>query len=158
MKTSFCKRLFNIPFVLVFTLLFSVTVMAESYSATTMRLLHYEGSVEIEDESGKAGLVMENIRFNSGQSLHTGSASSASVGMDSTKIVTLDENTKVKFTKKSKEMQLSLSEGSFFLDVSEKLGSDESLDIKTSTMTVGIRGTIVVVSTYPLEEYQKRLT
>ena len=158
MKTSFCKRLFNIPFVLVFTMLLAVTVMAESYSATTMRLLRYEGSVEIVDESGKSSLVMENIRFNSGQSLHTGSASSASVGMDSTKIVTLDENTKVKFTKKSKEMQLSLSEGSFFLDVSEKLGSDESLDIKTSTMTVGIRGTIVVVSTYPLEEYQKRLT
>ena len=158
MKTSFCKRLFNIPFVLVFTMLLAVTVMAESYSATTMRLLRYEGSVEILDESGKSSLVMENIRFNSGQSLHTGSASSASVGMDSTKIVTLDENTKVKFTKKSKEMQLSLSEGSFFLDVSEKLGSDESLDIKTSTMTVGIRGTIVVVSTYPLEEYQKRLT
>ena len=158
MKTSFCKRLFNILFVLVFTLLLAVSVMAESYTATTMRLLRYEGSVEIVDESGKPSLVMENIRFNSGQSLHTGSASSASVGMDSTKIVTLDENTKVKFTKKSKEMQLSLSEGSFFLDVSEKLGGDESLDIKTSTMTVGIRGTIVVASTYPLEEYQKRLS
>ena len=97
MKTSFCKRLFNLLFVLVFTLLLAVSVMAESYTATTMRLLRYEGSVEIVDESGKSSLVMENIRFNSGQSLHTGTASSASVGMDSTKIVTLDENTKVKF-------------------------------------------------------------
>ena len=158
MKTLFTKRLFNIPFILLFTFLLSATVMAETYTATTMRLLHYEGTVEIVDSSGKSSLVMENIRFNSGDSLQTGAASSASVGMDSTKIVTLDENTKVEFTKESNAMKLALSAGSFFLDVSEKLKDNESLDIKTSTMTVGIRGTIVLVSTIPIEEYQNRLS
>ena len=88
--------------------------MAETYTATTMRLLRYEGTVEIVDSSGKSGLVMENIRLNSGESLHTGAASSASVGLDSTKIVTLDENTEVDFTKSSNAIQLSLAEGSFF--------------------------------------------
>ena len=43
-------------------------------------------------------------------------------------------------------MKLSLAEGSFLLDVSEKLNKDESLDIRTSTMAVGIRGTVVLVS------------
>ena len=131
MKSIISKRLFSIPVVLFFTFLLTAAVMADTYTATTMRLLHYEGTVEIEDSSGKSSLVMENIRFNSGDSMRTGAASSASVGLDSSKIVTLDENTKVQFTKNSKTMELSLSEGSFFLDVSEKLGNDESLDIKT---------------------------
>ena len=157
MKSIISRRLFSIPVVLFFTFLLTAAVMADTYTATTMRLLHYEGTVEIEDSSGKSSLVMENIRFNSGDSMHTGAASSASVGLDSSKIVTLDENTKVQFTKNSKTMELSLSEGSFFLDVSEKLGNDESLDIKTSTMAVGIRGTVVVFSTYPVNEYQNRL-
>ena len=39
---------------------------AESYEASTMRLLRYEGNVEISDVSGNARFVMENARFNSG--------------------------------------------------------------------------------------------
>ena len=157
MKKLFSKRLFSLSLVLIFTLLLTVTVMAETYTATTMRLLRYEGTVEIVDSSGKSGLVMENIRLNSGESLHTGAASSASVGLDSTKIVTLDENTKVDFTKSSNAMQRSLDEGSFCRDVSERLSEDQSMDIKTSTMTVGIRGTLVLLSNYPVEVYQEKL-
>ena len=78
MKRLFSRRLLSIPVVLIITILMAVNVMAETYTATTMRLLRYEGKVEIQDSSGKSSLVMENIRFNSGQSLHTGSASSAS--------------------------------------------------------------------------------
>ena len=158
MKTLLSRRLLSIPAVLIFTVLFTANVMAETYTATTMRLLRCEGKVEIQDSSGKSSLVMENIRLNSGESLQTGAGSSASVGLDSAKIVTLDEKTKVEFTKQAKEMKLSLVEGSFLLDVSEKLNKDESLDIRTSTMAVGIRGTVVLVSTYPLDEYQKKLS
>ena len=158
MKTLLSRRLLSIPAVLLLTLILTVNVMAETYTATTMRLLRYEGKVEIQDSSGKSSLVMENIRLNSGDSLQTGAGSSASIGLDSAKIVTLDENTKVEFTKQAKEMKLSLVEGSFLLDVSEKLNKDESLDIRTSTMAVGIRGTVVLVSTYPLDEYQKKLS
>jgi hypothetical protein len=134
---------------LVFGVLSSRTVFAETetYTASTMRLLHYEGSVEIEDASGESGLVMENIRFNSGDSLHTGTDSSASVGLDSTKIVSLDEQTSVKFTKQAKALEMKLTEGTIFLDVQEKLQENETLDIKTSNMTVGIRGTVIYVST-----------
>ena len=157
MKRLFSRRLLSIPVVLIITILMAVNVMAETYTATTMRLLRYEGKVEIQDSSGKSSLVMENIRLNSGDSLQTGAGSSASVGLDSAKIVTLDENTKVEFTKQAKAMKLSLAEGSFLLDVSEKLSGDESLDIRTSTMAVGIRGTVVLVSTLPVGEYQNML-
>ena len=63
---------------------------AESYEASTMRLLRYEGNVEISDASGNTRFVMENARFNSGETMLTGEASSASVSLDSSKIVTLD--------------------------------------------------------------------
>lgn len=157
MNMSFSKRICNISAVLFFIFLFSVNVMADTYTATTMQLLHYEGSVDIEDAAGKSSPVMDNSRINSGNMLHTGAESNASVGLDPAKTVTLDENTKVKFTKRSNSMELFLSQGSFFLDVSEKLGRNETLDIKTKNITVDIRGTIMVLSTYSLEEYQNKL-
>lgn len=65
MKTLLSRRLLSIPAVLLLTLILTVNVMAETYTATTMRLLRYEGKVEIQDSSGKSSLVMENIRLNS---------------------------------------------------------------------------------------------
>ncbi len=50
---------------------------AESFSANTMRLLRYEGTVEIEDAAGKPRFIMENARFHSGESMRTGAALSS---------------------------------------------------------------------------------
>ena len=136
---------------LVLCFLFSCA-SAESYEASTMRLLRYEGNVEISDASGNARFVMENARFNSGETMLTGEASSASVSLDSSKIVTLDAVTKVEFVKDAGQLQMNLKTGTLFLDVQKKLDENESLDIQTTTMTVGIRGTIVYVSeTAPTE-------
>ena len=57
--------------------LFPQTALADSYTSTTMRLLHYEGTVEIEDASGKPRAVMENARFNSGEAMKTSAARSS---------------------------------------------------------------------------------
>ena len=128
---------------LVFSGTAARSAIAESYSATGMRLLKYEGSVEIEDASGQPRFVLENVRFDSGEALKTGKDSSASVGLDDDRIVTLDEESRVEFTLKDKHMEMLLTEGGLLLDVQDKLGDDETLDIKTSTIAVGIRGTIV---------------
>ena len=80
-RTNWCIRL---VILMVLGLLFG-GVMAgnaraeEEYSAQVMRLLHYEGDVEIEDASGESAFIMENIRLSSGQALKTGPAGSASV-------------------------------------------------------------------------------
>ena len=118
---------------------------AESYDASTMRLLRYAGEVEITDGAGNARFVMENARFASGESLRTGAESTASVGLDDSKIVALDQLTRVAFEQKGSRLKMTLREGTLFLDVQRKLDEAESLDIETSTMTVGIRGTIVYV-------------
>ena len=118
---------------------------ADDYSAGAMRLLRYDGDVEILNPEGVPRFVMENVRFDSGEAMHTGESSSASVGLDDTKIVTLDANTKVQFIQEDSHIRLNLTEGAVFVDVSEKLDENESFDIQTTTMTVGIRGTLIYV-------------
>ena len=132
--------------------LFPQIALADSYTSTTMRLLHYEGTVEIEDASGKPRAVMENARFSSGESMKTAAASSASVGLDEGRIVTLDEKSRVEFKKQDGAVSMNLTEGKIFLDVSEKLGANETMDITTATMAIGIRGTIVYVSSEPVTD------
>ena len=132
--------------------MFPHTALADSYTASTMRLIHYEGTVEIEDASGNPRAVMENARLNSGEAMKTAAASSASVGLDDGRIVTMDEKSRVEFVKQDGAVSMNLTEGQIFLDVSEKLGADETMDIKTSTMVVGIRGTIIYVSSEPVAD------
>ena len=132
--------------------LFPQMALADSYTSTTMRLLRFEGTVEIEDASGKPRAVMENARFSSGESMKTAAASSASVGLDEGRIVTLDEKSRVEFQKQDGAVSMNLTEGKIFLDVSEKLGAGETMDITTATMAIGIRGTIVYVSSEPVTD------
>ena len=125
-------------------------VLAGDYTATTMRLLDYEGTVEIERPEGTSPADMKNIRMESGEAIITGDGSRASIGLDDSKVITLDENSRAEFTKGSGKLELTLTKGQLLFDVQEKLKENESFDIKTSTMVIGIRGTIGVVSVMPV--------
>ena len=122
-------------------------VFAEDYTASTMRLLRHEGTIEITDASGKKRAVLENVRFSSGEAMTTGKESTASVGLDSDKVVTMDELSRVEFKKKANNMELTLTDGQLLLDVKKKLDKEEKLDVRTSTMTIGIRGTVIYLDT-----------
>ena len=122
-----------------------VNVLAEDYTATTVRLLRHEGNIEIKDAKGKKRAVLENVRFNSGETLSTGNKSSASIGLDEEKVLTMDEKSSVEFNKKSKKIELNVKSGQVLLDVKKKLNADEQLEVKTSNMSIGIRGTIVCI-------------
>jgi hypothetical protein len=116
-------------------------LLSRGYYAKTMRLLRIEGTVNIEDANGNARPVLNNVRFNSGEALSTGSDGLASVGLDDTKIVTLENDSRVEFTKSLNSLELNLTQGGLYFEVTEHLEPDETFDIRTSTMTVGIRGT-----------------
>ena len=116
-------------------------LLGRGYYATTMRLLKIEGTVNIEDADGNSKPVIDNIRFSSGEALSTGSDGLASVGLDDTKIVTLESDSRVEFTKARNMLALNLTRGGLYFEVNEHLSDDETFDIRTSTMTVGIRGT-----------------
>ena len=109
-------------------------------TATTMRILRIEGTVTLE-EGGKNKTVKENLRLNSGNALSTALKSLVSIGLDDTKIVTLDERSRAVFEQSGRQLELKLTDGSLFFEVSQPLTDEESFDIKTSTMVVGIRGT-----------------
>lgn len=113
-------------------------------TAITMRILRIEGTVSLE-ENGKEKQVKEDLRLKEGNALNTGDASYASVGLDEYKIITLNEDSRAEFNKLGKKLDLSLVEGSMYVDVQKKLASDETFNIHTSSMIVGIRGTSVLV-------------
>ncbi|MBR6484614.1 MAG: FecR domain-containing protein [Clostridiales bacterium] len=119
----------------------ALILSTSGYYASTMRLLRVEGTVNIEDSNGNSKPIMENSRFQSGDAINTGSASLASIALDDSKIITLDENSRAEFSKKRKQIELKLTEGGLYFNVQKPLEDDEAMNIKTSTMIVGIRGT-----------------
>ena len=122
-----------------------VIVSRNNMLATTMRLLRVQGTVSIEDSKGVTKPVIDNLRFKSGDALNTGSDGLASVGLDDAKIVTLQNDSRAEFRKKNKQLELKLTKGAVFFNVTEKLKDDEKFEIKTSTMTAGIRGTSGII-------------
>jgi hypothetical protein len=108
--------------------------------ATTMRLLRIVGEVTLEDGKKKK-TILDNLRLNDGNALSTEAESLASVGLDDTKIISIEENSRAEFYQKGKKLELVLTKGRLFFDVQQPLADNESLDIKSSTMVVGIRGT-----------------
>ncbi|MBO4579171.1 MAG: FecR domain-containing protein [Clostridiales bacterium] len=118
-----------------------ILISNNNYLATTMRLLRIEGTVNIEDTNGASKPVLDNIRFQSGDALNTGSDGLASVGLDDTKIVTLQSDSRAEFRKANKKLELKLTKGALFFEVTEHLKDDETFEIETSNMTAGIRGT-----------------
>ncbi len=108
--------------------------------ATTMRILRIEGEVTLED-NGKPKTITNNLRLNSGNSLSTAIQSLVSIGLDDTKIVTLDQKSRAEFNQSGRKLDLKLTDGSLFFEVQKPLEDEESFDIRTSTMVVGIRGT-----------------
>ena len=112
----------------------------ESFDASTMRLLKTTGDVQILDLEGVPRFVLENVRFASGETMVTGEESLASVGLDDSKIVTLDALTKVSFIQEAEHMLLNLLEGQIFIDVSEKLDEISRGTTRTSgSLSCGAR-------------------
>ncbi len=124
----------------VSVMLFGCGGNATDTVATTMRILNTVGDVTLfHDELAKD--IIENLRLESGDLLNTGLSSEANVSLDDNKVVTMDENSKVYFSQDGKNLMLNVEDGAIFFNVTKPLEEEESFDIATSTMLVGIRGT-----------------
>ena len=135
-----------IPSVVIIGAIVLIIVLSNGLTATTMRLLRVEGTVTLEDAAGAQREIVNSMRFDSGDAISTGAASLASIQLDDHKIVTLEENSRAEFTKARNMLELNLTSGGLFFDVNQPLEEDESFDIRTATMTVGIRGTSGYIS------------
>ncbi|MDE7321028.1 MAG: FecR family protein, partial [Lachnospiraceae bacterium] len=71
----------------------------------------------------------------------TEEASYAWISLDSEKLAKLDAVSETQVRKNGKKLEILLNSGNLYFDISEPLTEEETLNIRTSTMVMGIRGT-----------------
>ena len=116
-------------------------VIANKLTATTMRLKDTDGSVFLFSKDNRQRNITYDLRLQNGNRLETDSLSEARVSLDDTKLVVVKQVSTVHFEQRAKKLKLLLDEGSIFFYVSRKLTENEELNICTSSMMAGIRGT-----------------
>jgi hypothetical protein len=150
------KRIFTLLLTLVMT--FSLAIPAQaanSTKASTMRLMETEGTATVENAIGKKLSIQDKMRLYSGYEVSTEKASYAYISLDNNKAVKLDASSAVKVNQSGKKLELDVTAGELMFNVPVALKSDESLNIRTSTMVTGIRGTAGWVNA--LDRYTTRV-
>lgn len=110
-------------------------------AAATMHLVKTEGMVSVDDAQGNAVQLMDNLGLFSGYALATQAASYGWISLDDTKVAKIDAKSQIDVVKENKLLELNVRSGGLFFNVTRPLDDSESMDIRTSTMIVGIRGT-----------------
>ena len=110
-------------------------------TAASMHLRRAEGTVDVSNGDGKSLPVLDNLNLYSGYGIGTRSASYAWIDLDDVKLTKLDQNSEIAIEQAGKALDIEVKSGSLFFNVTEPLENDETLNIRTSTMLVGIRGT-----------------
>lgn len=121
-------------------------VAAEVAKGKTIRLEAFEGVVSVTSGTGKKINASEKMRIFNGYNVKTDSSSYAYLSLDDKKVVKLDKNTEVNIKKSWFSNKVVVLSGTIFFNVTESLKNNETLDINTSTMSMGIRGTSGIVS------------
>lgn len=121
---------------------------ADKATGTTLRLESAEGTVSITNSSGLDRKYTKGMKLYSGNTLETEVNSYAYVSLDSSKVVKLGSLSQAEVNKSGKKLELKLTSGELFFNVEKPLEKDESLNIRTSTMVTGIRGTVGYVKVH----------
>jgi autotransporter-associated beta strand protein len=135
------KRILSLMLLLL--LAFNLAVPAEAKDdavGTTIRLSEMSGKVKVKNASGKDVNARTDMRLYNGYTLETGKDGTAYISLDDTKALKLDVNGKIELRKSGKKLEISLLSGTIFYGVEAPLSSNESLEIRTSTMVTGVRG------------------
>ncbi|MBR3059205.1 MAG: InlB B-repeat-containing protein [Oscillospiraceae bacterium] len=126
--------------------------LAADNTGTEIRLLKTEGTVNVSGTGGKTYSTREDMRLYNGYVVSTEAASYAWITLDSEKAVKLDECSSLEVRRSGKTLELLLKSGEMYCDVTAPLKEDEKLNIRTSTMVTGVRGTIVYIQKISDEE------
>ena len=141
-------------------LIAAVTVTAvfstscKKITTTTMQLMKTEGTVGIADGKGKNIEPAERLNLYSGYHMATETESYAWIDLDSLKLAKMDAESQIEIQKSGKKLEILLNAGGLFFHVTEPLDEDETMEIRTSSMMVGIRGTCGWVVTTDPEHMQ----
>ncbi len=144
MKNNKKLTALTLSFVMAFTTLNCSPVDAATAKGTTLRLEATEGTVTLSNAQGKDKSIKDGMKLYKGDVASTAAKSYAYISLDSTKAVKMDENSAVSIKQNGTENEVFLSEGNLLFNVTVPLKKKESLNIRTSTMVTGVRGTIGV--------------
>ena len=121
------------------TLIFSAC--GQSAKATTMHLIKTSGDVGVSDQAGNTVELIENMGLYSGYQISTMDERRAWIDLDRVKLVKMDAGSEADIHKNGRELELVVNTGSLYFHITEPLEENETLNIRSSTMVVGIRGT-----------------
>lgn len=107
-----------------FVFLWMIAAYAKDNTASTMRMEKTEGTVKVLSSSGKEVALLKKMKLKSGNKINTEEESYAWITLDDAKLLKMDAVSEAGVRKKGKQLE-----------------DDEVLNIRTSSMTVGIRGT-----------------
>ncbi len=110
-------------------------------TAATMDLVRTEGTVGVSDDSGKTVTPRKNMKLYSGYGVSTQLESYAWIDLDRVKLAKLDADSEIQIQKDEKLLEIVLTKGSVFFNVTEPLAEDETMTIRTGDIAMGIRGT-----------------
>ena len=135
------KKLFARSTAVVLSLALLLTSCGGGATATSMHLKKTEGTVAVSDSEGKAVSPRKDLGLYSGYGVETQAKSYAWIDLDKVKLTKLDAESQIEIGKEGKNLEIDVISGELFFNVTEPLDDDETMDIVTSTMIVGIRGT-----------------
>ena len=113
---------------------------AESSAAAAMLLVRAEGAVNVANGSGRGLSARDNMPLYNGYRVETGAESYAWISLDGAVQIKLDAVGRAEVRKSGRKLELLLTAGSLFFNAAGPLKDDETLNIRTSTMVVDIRG------------------
>ena len=140
-KRTHPRRLLSLLLAWLLCLSCMQPAFAANETATTVQMMKTEGTVSVTNNSGKSVSQRDKMRLYNGYHVETEETSYAWLNLDSSKLSKLDAVSEMELRKSGKKLELLLNSGNLFFNVTEPLEEEETLNIRTSTMVVGIRGT-----------------
>lgn len=110
-------------------------------TASTIQVTQTQGTVSVANSRGRDLSLRDNMRLYNGYQVTTEKSSYVWLNLDDAKLAKQDAASVVEVRKDGKKLELLVSSGSLYFNVTEPLASDETLNIRTSSMVTGVRGT-----------------
>ncbi len=124
-------------------LLLSVVLLGTACGGrvAAMKLAKAEGNLLIRNGKEKELDAAAGMKLYSGYRMDTDRDSYAWIDLDAEKLAKMDQNSAIEIRREGKELEIRLNSGNLFFSIDKPLEEDEEMNIRTSTMAVGIRGT-----------------
>lgn len=126
---------------LILVMVLLCTACGNSARATVMQLMRTEGTVGVRDGEGKKLSPEDRMGLYSGYNLTTKTSSYAWIQLDNVKLTKMDQSSRVEIQRDGNDLEILVRGGKLFFHITEPLEKEENLNIRTSNLSVGIRGT-----------------